>query len=79
MDHFSWGNLLAVEPCDTDLQLQGILVLVVVDMERRPPLVVVVEEEDRLLLVAVVVVDMLPAGTHDRVEDMEQMVEGTIL
>lgn len=57
------------------MQLQGILVLVV-DMKKKPPVVVV--EEDRLVW------DMLPARTHDRVEDMEQTVEemvvvGTIL
>lgn len=57
------------------MQLQGILVLVV-DTKKKPPVVVV--EEDRLMW------DMLPARTHDRVEDMEQTVEemvvvGTIL
>lgn len=56
------------------MQLQGILVLVV-DTKKKPPVVVV---EDRLVW------DMLPARTHDRVEDMEQTVEemvvvGTIL
>lgn len=53
------------------MQLQGILVLVV-DTKKKPP-VVVVEEEDRLVW------DMLPARTHDRVDDMEQMVEGMVV